>query len=469
MAVRTTIETPGDVALFAALRDRVHGALIRPGDDGYDDARRVWNGRVDRRPGLVLRCADVADVRHGLLLAQDAGVAVSVRGSGHNAAGFAVRDGGLTLDLSAMTALRVDPNGRRVQSGPGVSWHALDQATQEHRLATTGGRISTTGVGGLTLGGGYGWLMRSCGLAIDNLRAVELVTADGRIVHASAANESELFWGLRGGGGNFGVATAFEYELHEVGQIVTGGAAFYPMARARDLLSFFRDFVASASDELGVLLNFLVAPDAPFMPPELRGTPVAAIAVCHTGSPAAAQRSLAALRDLGPPLLDRIGPLPYVVQQRLYDAAGVFGRSVRGRSGLLDALDDTVIDAVAERAPSIMSPFSIVMITALGGAVARVGESETAFAHRRAAYNISIEAVWTDSGEPATHVAWVEDLWAAVAPSCTGVYVNELGDEGAARVREAYPPATYARLAALKDVWDPTNVFDLNQNVPPTR
>ncbi len=467
--MRASVENTGEAALVGALRDRVRGALLRPGDDGYDDARRVWNGRHDRRPGLVLRCADAADVAYGLRFAHDVGVPISVRSSGHNAAGLAVRDGGLTLDLSSLAGLTVDPGRRRVWAEPGVTWRALDAATQEHALGTTGGRISTTAVGGLTLGGGYGWLMRSCGLVVDNVRSVDLVTADGRLVRVSETENDELFWGLRGGGGNFGVVTSFELALHPVGPTVIGGAAFYPMAKARELLRFFRGFAASAPDELGALLNFLVGPDAPFMPADLRGMPMAAIAVCHTGTPAAAERDLAALRELGPPLLDRIGPLPYVVQQRLYDAAGVFGRSVHGRSGLLADLGDEVIDAVAERAPAITSPFSIVMITALGGAVARVGEHETAFAHRHAAYNIAVEAVWTDTDDSAGHVEWVEDLWAAVASSCSGVYVNELGDEGSARVREAYPPATFARLAALKDVWDPGNVFDSNQNVPPAR
>jgi FAD/FMN-containing dehydrogenase len=470
MPTRTPVDTlsPATDKFADAIRAGVRGRVLGPGDAGYDDARRVWNARIDRRPRLVLRCADAADVAHAVVTARRHGVPLSIRSSGHNVAGFAVCDGGLVLDLSYLKGLRVDPARRRVRAEPGVRWCELDRATQEHGLATTGGRISTTGVAGLTLGGGHGWLMRSCGLTVDNLRSVELVTADGRLLEASPTENAELFWGLRGGGGNFGVVTSFEFCLHRIGPTVTGGAVFYPVEEAGELLRVYRDFMASAPDELAALFNLLIAPAAPFVPPHLHGVPVAAIAVCHVGPVEQARRDLAPLRRACRPLLDRVGEMPYTVLQRLFDAAGEFGRCVVGRSGYLVELGDDAIDVLVHRAEGISSPLSIVMISPLGGAVARVPAAETAYSHRNAAYSLAVDSVWTDPADSARHVRWTEKLWAAVAPFTSGVYVNELGDEGRGRVLEAYGPATYRRLVALKDEWDPANVFRLNQNIEPS-
>ena len=428
----------------------------------------MWNGLVDRKPALVARCTGAADVLQAVDFARQNDVPISVRSSGHNVTGCAVCDGGLTIDLSPMKGVRVDRSGRRARAAAGVTWGELDHETQAVGLATTGARISTTGIAGVSLGGGYGWLMRSCGLTVDNLVSVDVVTADGRLLTASETEHPDLFWGLRGGGGNFGIATSFEYRLHPVGPLVVGGAAFYPADRAGALLRFYRDFTASAPDELSALFNFLVAPPAPFVPPELHGVPVVAIAVCHTGSAEDARRDLAPLREVGPALLDRIGPMRYTSLQRLYDAAGRFGSLVHGRAGHLAELADELVDALAARAVELTSPLSIAMISPLGGAVARVGDDETAFSHRAAAYDLAIESVWTDPAESERHVRWTEELWSAVRPFTKGVYVNELGEEGEERLREAYAPRTLQRLVALKDVYDPANVFRRNQNIRPS-
>jgi FAD/FMN-containing dehydrogenase len=310
--------------------------------------------------------------------------------------------------------------------------------------------------------------MRSQGLAIDNLLSAHVVTAEGRSLTASADEHADLFWGLRGGGGNFGVVTSFEYRLHAIPPVMMGGAAFYPIDALPDLLRFYRAWMSDASDALTVQCNVIVAPDAPFVPSPLRGELVAALAVCHAGSPDDARRDLQPLQDFRVPLLDRIRPMPYLTIQRLFDAAGAFGHHVHGRSGHLAALSDDAVTAIATHAPRMTSPLSITMISPLKGAVARVSADATAFAHRDAAFDLAISGVWDDAGHPERHVAWVEDFWEAVAPHTSGVYVNELGDEGRARVAEAYPDATYRRLVALKDRYDPHNVFRLNQNVIPT-
>jgi FAD/FMN-containing dehydrogenase len=457
----------GGVTAARDLARVVRGALLLPGDDGYDAARAVWNGRVDRRPMLIVRCAGVPDVAAAIGYARRNDIELSVRSTGHNATGWSVSDGGLTIDLSAMRDIRVDARDRRATVEAGVLWGQLDERTQAAGLATTGGRISTTGVAGLTLGGGYGWLMRSHGLAADNLRRVNLVTADGRPVTASATENPDLFWGLRGGGGNFGVATSFEFDLHPVGPRVTGGAAFYPADRLRRVLRWYREFTARAPDELSAQCNVLRVPPAPFIDAELHGRLVVAIAVCHLGPPERAERDLEPLRALGAPLVHRIRTMRYTSLQRLYDMAGHFGRRVHGRSTHLAALGDGAIEALAEHAPRIRSVDSIVMMSPLGGAVARVGELDTAVGHRSAALNCAVDAVWDDPGESEPSIRWVEETWAALRPYRTGVYVNELGDEGPDRVREAYHPSAWARLRTLKQRYDPENVFHLNQNVPP--
>jgi FAD/FMN-containing dehydrogenase len=455
--------TTADISLPAARVDalarRLRGTLLVAGDPGYDDARRVWNARIDRWPALIARCAAVADVMLAVGFARRHGLTVSVRGSAHNVTGSAVLDGGMTLDLRAMNRVSVDPRRRVARAQAGATWRELDRATQEHGLATTGARISTLSSAGVMLGGGYGWLMRKHGLTIDNVRTVELVTADGRLLTASADEHPELFWGLRGGGGGLGVVTACEYALHDVGPLVTCGVAYYDIERCGEILRCYRDVMRAAPDELTILFNVVVAPPAPFVPQSLHGVVVAALAIGHIGSQAEARRDLAALRVLGPPLLESVKLRPYTTLQRLFDAAGAFGNSVYGRSGHLPELTDDVLDAVAAQGPSISSPLSVVMLSPLGGAIARVGEHDTAFGNRQTRFDCAIDSVWAERGDSARHVAWTDSIWSAIRPSTSGVYLNELGDEGEARLREAYVPAAYMRLAALKATYDPGGVF----------
>ncbi|MFI5495975.1 FAD-binding oxidoreductase [Actinoplanes sp. NPDC051859] len=457
----------GGAAAYRDLGRLVRGPLLRPGDEGYDSARRVWNGAIDRRPLLIAQCADADDVSAAVRYAVRNGIELSVRSTGHNVTGCAISDGGLTLDLSGLRDIRIDPDRRTAVVQPGVLWGDFDAAAQEHGLATTGGRISTTGVAGLTLGGGFGWLMRRYGLSADNLRAVDLVTADGRRSRVDPSTDAELFWALRGGGGNFGVATALEFRLHPVGPMVTGGAAFYPEAEAGRVLRWYRDFLRDAPDVVSAQCNLLRLPPAPFVPAELHGRSAVAIAVCHTGTDTEAERDLAALGDLGPPLLRRIGRMRYLSLQRLYDMAGRFGSFVYGRAGYLPALDDQAVTVLEKGAGAVPSPHCIIMISPLGGAVARVGLGDTAVGHRSAQFSISVDAVWRSPAEAPAHRDWVNGLWRGLLPSTTGVYVNELGDEGPERTRSAYEETSWARLRSVKADVDPGNVFHLNQNIPP--
>jgi FAD/FMN-containing dehydrogenase len=447
------------------VRGLVRGQVITSCDENYETERRVYNARIDRRPAAIVKCAGVSDVMACVGVANEFRSPLCIRASGHSAAGFGVCDGGLTIDVSRMKGIRVDPVRRRVRAEAGVTWGELDRETQAFGLATTGARISTTGIAGVTLGGGYGWLMRKHGLAVDNLVSCDIVTANQQLLTVSETENADLFWGLRGGGGNFGVVTSFEYRLHPVGPIVTGGMCFYAAEQVKELLCFYREFMASAPDEITALFNFLIAPAAPFIPSHLRGRLVAAIAVCHSGSVEDAQRDLDCLSRVGPPLLTRIKPRPYMVVQKFFDAAGAFGNRAYGRSGHLTNLSDQVIEKLVSQAHGITSPLSIVMISSLGGAVARVGEHDTAFSRRATAFDLAINSVWEEGDNSDRHIRWTEDFWRAIGPSCEGVYVNELGDDAADRVREAYNPATYARLRRLKETYDPENCFRINGNI----
>ena len=463
LAMPMMLSTPD---LLPSLRAIVRGRVLFPSDEGYDAARSVYNGLIDRRPAVIVQCAGTEDVQTVVRFCTDHHCLPAVRGGGHSAAGYSVCEGGLVIDLSPMKKVHVDPVRRIARVQPGVTWGELDSVTQTFGLATTGARISSTGVIGVTIGGGYGWLMRKHGLAIDNLLSAEIVTADGNLLRLSATENQDLFWGVRGGGGNFGVVVSLELQLHPLTQ-VTGGMVFYPAARLREVLSFYRDFMMSAPDDLSALCNFLIMPVAPFVPPHLQGIPVVAIAVCHAGSQDAAQHDLQPLCELDPPLIDRIRRMAYTKLQRMYDAAGAFGRKAYGRSGHLPNASNSALEAIAAHATRITSPLSIVMLCRLGGAVARVGEYDTAFAHRDTAFDLAINAVWSDADELSLHKSWTEEFWAVMQQFCTGVYVNELGQEGDQRVREAYPPETYRRLVALKTFYDPDNLFRLNHNIAP--
>lgn len=452
--------------LLRRLQSMVRGRILTAEDEEYDDARRIYNGLLERRPAFIVRCEGIEDVQAAVRFSADRRCPPAVRGGGHSAAGFAMCEGGLVIDLSRMKGVQVDPLRRLARARAGVTWGEFDAATQAFGLATTGARISSTGVAGVTLGGGYGWLMRKHGLAVDNLVSAEIVAADGQVLKASADENPDLFWGIRGGGGNFGIAVSLEFRLHPLTQ-VTGGMAFYPAERGLEVLQFYRDWTIDAPDEFSALCNFLIMPEAPFVPPHLQGVPVVAIALCHCGTIADAQRDLGALAELGPPLMERIRPMPYTKLQRMYDAAGEFGHKVYGRSGHLPELTDHVFETIAAHARRITSPLSIAMLCRLGGAVARIPDDVTAFSRRQSAFDLSINAVWSDASENSIHTSWTEEFWDAVRPFCAGVYVNELGQEGEDRVREAYTPQTLQRLAALKKIYDPDNLFRLNHNIPP--
>ncbi len=451
-----------------SLRAGLRGALLQPGDPGYDGARHVWNGSIDRKPALIARCTGAADVIAAVAFARANGLLVSVRGGGHNVTGNAVCDGGLMIDLSPMKGVRVDPVARTVRAQGGVTWGELDHETQAFGLATTGGQISTTGIAGLTLGGGLGWLMRKCGLVVDNLLSADVVLADGRFLTCNATEHADLFWGLRGGGGNLGLVTAFEYRLHPIGPTVTGGVLLYPAARAREALRFYRDYMATASEDEMVAFAFQSAPPAPFVPAAVQGAPVVALALCHVGSPAEGQRAVARLRAFGPPLAEAMGPMPYTAVQSMMDEGMPFGRHVYLRNDHLTGLGDDVIDVCVRQAEAVTSPLSIVVVIPLGGAVARVGEHDTAFSHRQTPFDIDVFGIWTDPRESDRHLAWGRGFGAALQPFSRGAYINEMGSEGDERIRAAYNPQNYARLVALKNTYDPTNFWRMNQNIKPT-
>jgi FAD/FMN-containing dehydrogenase len=446
----------------------LRGELLRPGDEGFDAARKVWNGMIDRTPGLIARCTGVADVRRAVAFAREQELLVAVRGGGHNVAGNAVCDGGLVIDLSRMKGIRVDPAARTAWAQAGLTWGDFDHETAAFGLAVTGGHVSTTGIAGLTLGGGIGWLMRKHGLTCDNLLSADVVTADGQFLTASAGENTELFWGLRGGGGNFGVVTSFEYRLHAV-ETVLAGMALYPAERAKELLPFYREYATTLPDELTSLAAFVTGPPAPFLPKEMHGARLIAVIVCYAGPIEEGERTLRPLREFGPPALDLIHPMPYRVFQTIIDPMVPPGLQNYWKSGYLDEVSDDLIETLAARAPEAPSPLSLVALLHLGGAVSRVGEEETAVRHRKAQFVVNLNTMWADPAESDRQIAWTRELWSALEPLTTGgVFVNFLGDEGQDRVRAAYGAATYERLVALKNRYDPTNLFRLNQNIRPT-
>jgi FAD/FMN-containing dehydrogenase len=446
------------------------GALLRPGEQGYDDARRVWNGAIDRRPAFVARCRSTADVAAAVRFGMRHQLAIAVRGGGHSIPGHSTCEGGLVVDLSPMKTITVDAAGRRAMVAPGVIWRELDAATQEHGLAVPGGEVSDTGVAGLTLGGGVGWLSRRFGLTCDNLVAVELVTADGSVISASDRSDPELLWGLRGGGGNFGVVTRFELRLQPVPVPMFAGFVMHPLERAGEPLAAFLDLATRAPDALGLNAALVVAPPAPFVPEPLHGRPVAILAAGWVGEHAEGAELVRELRAVGTPTLDTFGPMPYTALQSMVDDALPAGVAAYARSEWLRPLDSAGAEALLAAAAAPTSPMSQVLLRVMGGAISRVPATATAFRFREAAAMLTVAAMWpepNDPGEP--HRDWCRAGWEALRPwSAGGGYVNHLGEEGPRRVREAYGPDTWQRLVALKQSWDPDNVFALNQNIPPT-
>jgi FAD/FMN-containing dehydrogenase len=422
---------------------------------------------IDRRPALIARCTGTSDVIAAVGFARSEGLTVAVRGGSHNVAGNATCDGGLVIDLSPMKGVRVDIESRTVRAQGGLTWGELDSETQAFGLATTGGLVTSTGIAGFTLGGGIGWLMRKHGLACDNLISADLVTADGQTVHASETENAELLWGLRGGGGNFGVVTEFEFRLHPVSQVL-GGLVAWPAPAAGDVLRFWRDWVQGTPDDLCTMAAFLYAPPEPFVPPEVVGMPIIAIACCHLDLEGRAQDDLQPLRDFDP-AVDVIGPMPYVAIQGMFDAGAPRGSRNYWRSAYLDDLTDDAIDAVVAHAANLPAPLGQLHVHQLGGAMSRTESGATAFGNREAGFLLNYIGLWLDSAEDEANTAWVKAASDAMEPYGTGArYVNFLADEGQAGVRSAYEPETLSRLQGLKARYDPTNFFHLNQNIPPS-
>jgi FAD/FMN-containing dehydrogenase len=446
----------------------MRGEVLRPDAAEYDSARRIWNGMFDRRPALIARCTGVADVIASINFARDNRLPLAVRGGGHSMPGQSVCDGGFMLDLSLMNGVRVDPVQRTVRAEGGCLWGAVDHETAAFGLATVGGTVSHTGIGGLTLGGGFGWLGRKYGFAVDNLLSVDVVTADGRFLTANADENPDLFWAIRGGGGNFGVVTSFEYRLHEVGPIVVAGMALFPAERGVEIARAYRDITASAPDELTLALIYLSAPPAPFVPPEAVGAPMIAIAGCYAGGLEEGQRAMEPVRALGP-IVDLIGPMPYAAFQSIIDEGNPHGIQYYNKSHYLNDLTDEAIDTFLSQAAGKTSPMSYMLLFPFGGATARSIGGDTAMGYRDTKYIFVLMSVWLDARESEQHIRWSRDVWAALEPFATGgIYVNDLNDDEPDRVKAAYEPATYRRLVEVKNKYDPENLFRLNQNIKPT-
>jgi len=459
--------TLGD-ATIGELEQGLHGQLIRPGDADYDAARAVWNGAHDRRPALIVRCAGVADVMRAVDFARSESLPVAVRGGGHSLPGFSTCDDGVVVDLSAMTAVRVDPARRTAVAEGGCTWADFDHETQAFGLAVTGGLVSTTGVAGFTLGGGIGWLMRKLGLTCDNLIAADVVTADGQLVHASQDEHPDLLWALRGGGGNFGIATALEYRLHPVGPMLLAGPIFFAGDRAEEVLRFYRDWVRELPDEVTTLVNLTTAPPAPFLPEAVHGKPIVAVIAVHAGDPEQGHALVQPLKDLGDPVVDLLGVMPYTMMQGLLDPLWARGAHNYMRSAFVDELSDDAIAATVERHRLVPSPQSEIHFHHFGGAVARVGDDQSPFGGRAAQYVLNVIARTADAEGFEATVAWARGTAEALAPvSRAGAYVNFMGDPGDDRLRASYGDATYERLVELKRRYDPTNLFRLNQNIAP--
>ncbi len=468
----TTTEAPKVVgeATVGELQAAVRGEVIRPGDSGYAEARVVWNAAHDKHPAMVIRCTGTADVIKGVEFARSQGLLLAVRGGAHSIAGFSTCDGGVVLDLSQMKAVTVDPHRRRAVAQGGATWADFDHETQAFGLAVTGGLVSTTGIGGFTLGGGIGWLLRRHGLTCDSLVAAEVVLADGRLVHASADEHSDLFWGLRGGGSNFGVVTAMEYALHPVGPTVLGGLVFFPGEAAKDVLTGWRDLTASMPDELTSLVDLTTAPPVPFLPKSVHGKPIVAVGAVYCGPLDRGEDVVRPLRTLADPILDHLGAVPYVAMQQALDPLWQAGAHNYFTSAMLDSLPDSAVDELIARWSAKPTPQSELHIHHAGGAMARVPAAETAFAQRSSPYILNVIARSVDGAGFASDVSWARDARAALASyGPDTMYVNFTGEAGEDKVRASYPPETYARLVEIKDRYDPTNVFRLNQNIPPSQ
>jgi FAD/FMN-containing dehydrogenase len=443
------------------------GTALRAGDSGYDEARAVFNAMIDRRPALIARCASAADVAAAVRHARAQRLDVSVYGGGHAVTGAAVCDGGICIDLRGLRDIDIDPQQQVVRAGGGLTWGEFDAATQEHGLAVTGGRVPSTGVGGLALGSGSGWLERKLGFTCDNLLEAEVVVASGEIVTASPTENPDLFWGLRGGGGNFGVVTRFTLKLHPIGPMVFGGMLLFPAQRGQEVVRAYRDFVAGAPDEVGSGLAFLTAPPEDFVPEPARGKPVIGIICCYAGRPGDGPAAYAPLLDLQPAVA-MVQPMPYVAVQQLIEPGNPKGRLNYWTGDFYDALPDDAVDSLVDLATRPVSPFTQIIMIPGGGAIERVDDDATAFGARGAAFNIHYLSMWEDTGQTEANIDYTRRLAGAMKPWSTGaVYLNFLGDEGLSRVEAGFGPEKFARLQQIKATWDPDNLFHHNQNIPP--
>jgi FAD/FMN-containing dehydrogenase len=444
-----------------ALRANLRGPMLLPGDNGYDEARTVWNGMIDRRPALVVQPTGNADVIAAVNFAREQGMAVSVKGGGHSVAGKAVADDALLIDLSLMNGVYVDPDARLARAQGGATWGIFDRECQVYGLASTGGVISTTGVGGLTLGGGLGYLMGKHGLSIDNLLSADIVTASGEVLRASEKDNPDLFWALRGGSGNFGVVTSFEFQVHAVGPMITGGIAAWPLAMGRDVAAFYHRLTEAAPEDLTTFLAFGGAPDG-------SGNLLAIMIPVHTGSLEDGARVVQPIKEFGPPVMDMLGPIPYQAQQSMLDAGFAAGQTVYWKSTFLTGLSQEAIDVIVRKAEAIPVPTCNLVLEHFHGAVRRVPRDATAFQERDAAYNIAIVGVWNDPKDEAACTAWARSTYDDLQPFSTGsVYVNYLGvGDEEERVQAAYG-SNYERLAEIKQKHDPGNLFRVNQNIRP--
>jgi FAD/FMN-containing dehydrogenase len=465
-----TKTTGTEESVVADLRARMRGELIRPGDEGYDEARKVWNGMIDRKPALIARCASVADVIASVNFARENGALLAVRGGGHNVAGTALADGGMVIDLSPMKNIHVNPERRTVRAEGGVTIGELDAETQKFGLATPMGVVSETGIAGLTLGGGLGWLRRKYGLSSDNLVSVDVVTASGRSLTASETENPELFWGIRGGGGNFGVVTSFEYRLYPVGPEVMCAFVLYPGARAKEVMRFTEEYMAQAPDEVSPLVFLGRVPHDALFPEEWHGEQYAALLAMHPGEVEEGERVLQPLRELGQPIADLSGVMPYVEVQKILDEDYPEGWRYYWKSVNVSRLDDEVIEHLVAHAEAAPSPHSTIDVWYQGGAMSRVEAGETAFGDRGAPYLLGVEGNWEEPHEDEANVAWARECVADMRQfSDGGMYLNFPGflEGGQEMIRDAYGE-NYERLVALKNEFDPTNLFRMNQNVRPT-
>jgi FAD/FMN-containing dehydrogenase len=448
------------------LRARVRGEVVGPNDDGYEDARHVYNAMIDRRPAAIVRAVNAGDVMTAVRVARDAGVDLAIRGGGHSVPGFGTCDDGIVIDLSGMRGVRVDPASRTARAEGGATWGDFNAATHAFGLATTGGIISTTGVAGLTLGGGIGYLTRGQGLSIDNLVSADVVLADGRFVTASERQHEDLFWALRGGGGNFGVVTALEFALHPVDQIY-GGPMFYELDDAATVLRFYRDYIASAPEEMGVFPAFQIAPPLPFIPEERHGDTFVALVGCWAGPVDQGERAFAPFHDVAPVVAEMVGPMPYPALNSAFDPLLPPGMQNYWKAAFVKELTDDAIAAHVRHGPQVPYVSSTMHIYPIDGAAHRIAPDATAYGHRDASFAMVIAGIWPDAGQNEQNIAWVREYYEAIAPhSEQGAYVNFLAGDDQARIRESYG-ANYDRLVEVKRAYDPDNVFHLNQNIVP--